>query len=132
LDTPPASYVHIRVNRRDFLRLGSAAALGAFGTVLYTFQVEPHWATVVERELPVAGLPPGLAGRRLVQISDLHVGPKVSDEYLVGCNRLYTAGEISLDDGRRLYINSGLGHLLQVRFNVRPEITSFTLQPERA
>lgn len=295
MDTPDLSSVHIRVNRRDFLRLGSAAALGAFGTVLYTFQVEPHWADVVERELPVASLPPGLAGRRLVQISDLHVGPKVSDEYLVGCletvaklqpdilvvtgdfltfsqgrgeaqfgqlrdvlahlpkgrlatlgilgnhdygrawsepsvaarvaqvveragvqllrnscatvagldvvgvddlwsgeadperalrgrsgeaalvlchnpdtldvrpwagyegwilsghthggqckppflpppllpvqNRLYTAGEISLDDGRRLYINRGLGHLLQVRFNVRPEITSFTLQPERA
>lgn len=47
-------------------------------------------------------------------------------------NRRYTAGEVLLDDGRRLYINRGLGHLLQVRFNVRPEITSFTLQPEWA
>ncbi|MGH8017614.1 MAG: metallophosphoesterase [Opitutaceae bacterium] len=44
-------------------------------------------------------------------------------------NRRYTAGEIALDDGRRLYINRGLGHLLRVRFNVRPEITCFTLQP---
>ncbi len=43
-------------------------------------------------------------------------------------NRRYVAGEIPLADGRRLYINRGLGHLLQVRFNVRPEITVFTLR----
>jgi uncharacterized protein len=42
-------------------------------------------------------------------------------------NRRYTAGEISLPDGRTLYINRGLGYLHQVRFNVRPEITVFTL-----
>ena len=46
-------------------------------------------------------------------------------------NTRYTSGEIPLGigDGRRLYINRGLGHLLQVRFNVRPEITAFTLRP---
>ena len=27
-----------------------------------------------------------------------------------------------------MYINRGLGHLLRVRFNVRPEITIFNLQ----
>jgi predicted MPP superfamily phosphohydrolase len=42
-------------------------------------------------------------------------------------NKRYTAGEIPLADGRRLYINRGLGHLIQVRFNVRPEITAFRL-----
>ena len=47
-------------------------------------------------------------------------------------NRRYTRGEIALSDGRRMYINRGLGHLLRVRFNVRPEITVFTLisQPD--
>jgi uncharacterized protein len=29
-----------------------------------------------------------------------------------------------------MYINRGLGHLLQVRFNVRPEVTLFTLERE--
>lgn len=43
-------------------------------------------------------------------------------------NRRYTAGEIPLEDGRRLYIHRGLGHLLQVRFKVRPEIPSFLLR----
>ena len=32
-----------------------------------------------------------------------------------------------LKDGRTLYINSALGCLRQVRFNVRPEITVFEL-----
>jgi uncharacterized protein len=38
-------------------------------------------------------------------------------------NRRYTAGEFTLDGRRRLYINRGVGHLLRVRFNVRPEVT---------
>jgi predicted MPP superfamily phosphohydrolase len=42
-------------------------------------------------------------------------------------NKRYSAGEIPLANGRRLYINRGLGHLIQVRFNVRPEITAFRL-----
>ena len=43
-------------------------------------------------------------------------------------NKRYTAGEIALDDGRRLYINRALGYIKRVRFNVRPEITVFTLR----
>lgn len=42
-------------------------------------------------------------------------------------NKEYAAGEIDLQDGRTLYINRALGHLWQVRFNVRPEITLFNL-----
>jgi predicted MPP superfamily phosphohydrolase len=43
-------------------------------------------------------------------------------------NRRYVAGEYELGRGRTLYINRGLGHLMQVRFNVRPELTLFTLR----
>jgi len=43
-------------------------------------------------------------------------------------NKNYDAGEIDLQDGRTLYINRALGHLFQVRFNVRPEITIFRLE----
>ncbi len=42
-------------------------------------------------------------------------------------NRRYVAGQVDLADGRTLYINRALGHLIQVRFNVRPEITVFEL-----
>lgn len=43
-------------------------------------------------------------------------------------NKKYSAGQIELSNGRTLYINRALGHLWQVRFNVRPEITIFELQ----
>lgn len=43
-------------------------------------------------------------------------------------NKRYSAGEIVVDDKRKLYISRGVGHLLKVRFNVRPEITVFTLR----
>lgn len=42
-------------------------------------------------------------------------------------NKKYNAGEIDLQDGRMLYINRAIGHSLQIRFMVRPEITVFTL-----
>ena len=43
-------------------------------------------------------------------------------------NKKYSSGEIDLEDGRMLYINRAIGHLWQVRFNVRPEITIFELE----
>jgi predicted MPP superfamily phosphohydrolase len=279
------------LNRRRFLRLSGAALLGAGAVGTYTWRIEPHWIEVVRRDLPIAELPADLEGQTLVQLSDLHIGPDVDDDYLLsafervarldpailvltgdfmtckrgeqvehalrvlsalprarlatlgvlgnhdyGCparwgavadrlcaglsdlgidilrnarrdvagltvvglddlwagrfrarevlaglepagarlvlchnpdavdrpgwcgyrgwvlaghthggqckppllrppclpvqNRRYTAGEFDLGDGRRLYINRALGHLLRVRFNVRPEITAFTLRRE--
>lgn len=43
-------------------------------------------------------------------------------------NKAYSAGMFNLSNGRTLYINRALGHLWQVRFNVRPEITVFELE----
>ncbi len=282
------------MNRRKFLELGAlTGAAAAAGVGGYTWLVEPHWEQIVERDLPIAGLPQSLVGARLVQVSDIHAGPRVDSDYLVDAldraaalrpdivvftgdfisveydraagdgdvgklrdvlahfprgrfatlgilgnhdygrgwkepdvarrvvteveragmrvlrnevvsvqgldvvgiddlwahqadtkralsgrtsaaaialchnpdamdelawgdykgwvlaghthggqckppflpppilpvrNKRYSAGEIPLADGRRLYINRGLGHLIQVRFNVRPEITAFTLR----
>ena len=42
-------------------------------------------------------------------------------------NRKYSAGKFELSNKRTLYINRALGHMIQVRFNVRPEITVFEL-----
>jgi predicted MPP superfamily phosphohydrolase len=42
-------------------------------------------------------------------------------------NKRYVKGEVAVNERRTLYINRGLGHLIQARFNVRPEITVFTL-----
>ena len=74
--------------RRGFLRASAvglvAAAAGVGG---YTWLIEPYWLEVVKRELPIRRLPDSLVGKTLVQISDLHVGPEVSDDYLHGALR---------------------------------------------
>ena len=74
------------MNRREFLTRTAAvgAGIGSVGIVGYTWAVEPHWVKIVERDLPIAGLPAALHGKRLVQLSDIHVGPRVDDEYLTG------------------------------------------------
>jgi len=53
--------------------------------------------------------------------------PFLKPPFLPVKNKRYAAGEIDLYDGRTLYINRALGCIKQIRFNVRPEITIFTL-----
>src|SRR4051794_37384578 len=45
-------------------------------------------------------------------------------------NRRYTSGEFALSGDRHMYISRGVGHLLHVRFNARPEVPIFRLQAE--
>ncbi len=54
--------------------------------------------------------------------------PFLSAPILPVKNKKYSQGEIDLQDGRMLYINRAVGHSFQIRFNVRPEITIFTLE----
>jgi len=71
------------MTRRRFL--GAALAAGAaapLASFLYAWRVESGWIDFVHRPLPIAGLPSGLAGATLVQLSDIHVGPRVEDDYL--------------------------------------------------
>lgn len=53
--------------------------------------------------------------------------PFLSPPMLPVKNKQYSSGKIDLKDGRTLYINRALGHLWQVRLNVRPEITVFEM-----
>jgi predicted MPP superfamily phosphohydrolase len=73
----------MRLNRRRFLRIAGAGAAGGVGLGLYTWRVEPHWLEIVRRPLPVRALPSSLSERTLVQISDLHVGARVDDDYVL-------------------------------------------------
>ncbi len=84
----PAPPRRPRLTRRRFW--GAAGALG-LGVGLYTWRVEPHWVEVVRRDLPIRGLPTGLVGRTLAQISDLHVGPRVDSDYLIAALRTVSA-----------------------------------------
>lgn len=72
-----------RISRRGFFRAVKLLSSFGAGLGLYTWGWEPHWLEVVERRLPIAFLPEKLRGAKLVQLSDLHIGPRVSDAYLL-------------------------------------------------
>ena len=75
-DSPP-------ISRRQFLRrTGAAAAVTTAGCGVYAWRFEPHWVDFTEVRMPLRGLPAALEGKRLIQVSDLHVGPDVDNEYL--------------------------------------------------
>ena len=70
------------LTRRQFLAMSGAALASAAGVGLYSWQVEPHWVEVVRRPMRLEHLPAALVGRTLLQVSDIHVGPRVSPRYL--------------------------------------------------
>jgi uncharacterized protein len=55
---------------------------GAVGVGGYTRYYEPTWLEITTRAMPIAGLPRSLVGKRLVQLSDIHLGPHVKDAYV--------------------------------------------------
>ncbi len=68
--------------RRQFLRTAALASGSGLGLGFYTFRWEPHWLEIVERPLPIARLPIPWTGARLAQLSDLHIGSAVAEDYL--------------------------------------------------
>jgi len=72
------------VNRRTLVKRTAAALVSAgAGCFGYAVGIEPHWLELVSRDLPIDHLPVELTGARLAQVSDLHIGPWVSDEYVL-------------------------------------------------
>jgi uncharacterized protein len=69
----------VSVSRRQFL-----VAVGGLGTGLYSWGIEPHRLEIVTRPLLVPRLPAALEGRTLAHLSDIHVGPRVDDDYVLG------------------------------------------------
>jgi predicted MPP superfamily phosphohydrolase len=71
------------ISRRSFIRstAGVAGAGAAFGA--YAWRIEPHWLEIVRRPLRIARLPAQLHGATLVQLSDIHVGRRVADDYVL-------------------------------------------------
>jgi len=69
------------LSRRVFLSLAGTAVAGT-AVAGYTFAVEPEWLEITSADLPIKRLNPALAGKTLVQLSDIHVGLRVSDGYL--------------------------------------------------
>ena len=78
----------------------------------YAWQVEPRWVEYVVRPLPIPQLPTQLAGKMLVQFSDLHIGTKLEDQFFEQHFRqvsslnpdfvVYTGDFVSAEDVHRL------------------------------
>lgn len=82
-----------RFSRRTFLKSLSGITAGALAMGLYSWQIEPHWLDIVSHPMPIRGLPPQLSGKSLAQLSDIHVGPGVSDDYVLDTFRRVAALE---------------------------------------
>jgi predicted MPP superfamily phosphohydrolase len=70
-----------KFSRRKFLVRGTFAT--ACGLGAYAFGIEPRWISVERHELAVPNLPDRLIGATAVQLSDLHIGDRVNDSYLL-------------------------------------------------
>lgn len=101
----------MNVNRRKFMKRTFLATLSVgFISGLYAWQIEPRWLEFVERKMPTPNLPSALKGKKLMQISDLHVGNRFDYQFLIQSLQkakdyapefvVYTGDFISLVDGK--------------------------------
>ena len=102
------------MNRRAFLQKSIYTLAGtAIAGGLYTWQVEPFWLEFTRHKMPVKNLPAHLAGKTLMQISDLHVGKRFNYKYLMKSLHkakaynpdfvVYTGDFVTLHNGEVLY-----------------------------
>ena len=73
----------MKISRRQFLTTAFLTGVStAVALPIYTTRIEPHWIQFEHHTLPVRNLPPHLQGKTLIQLSDLHIGRAVDNDYL--------------------------------------------------
>jgi predicted MPP superfamily phosphohydrolase len=83
------------LSRRQAIKKLAAAACATAGVGMYAWRVEPHWLEFTHPILRIRGLAKEIEGRTLAHISDLHIGPRVDDDYIIESFR--RVNEISPD-----------------------------------
>ncbi len=73
--------------RRNFLKFLAGVTFATGGTIGYVRAIEPHWLQVERFEVPIIGLDPSIDGKRLVQISDIHLSQFMSPQQLADATR---------------------------------------------
>lgn len=93
------------LSRRRFLAAGATLATGG---ALHAFAIEPNWLEVTAHEVPVPGLPRGLDGFKIAQVTDAHfvrigrVEERIAEELRAeDVQLLVLTGDI-LDNARKL------------------------------
>jgi uncharacterized protein len=70
------------LTRRQFLQLAGSMAALLTSTFGYSRYIAPQWIKLEEIDLTIPTLPDRLVGKRLVQLSDIHLGTYFSQEQL--------------------------------------------------
>lgn len=109
------------ISRRKFIvRSGLALASAGLAGVAYMTQIEPHWVEYTYVDLNIPQLPATLRGKTLVQLSDLHIGPRVSQDYMIQTFEavkglepdivVYTGDFVSYDDLAFPMLHKAMAH----------------------
>lgn len=72
------------VTRRRFLQLLAGLTLTTGAMAGYVRLVEPHWLSIDQVEIPITGLPAALDGKRMGQLSDIHLSQYFAPDQLAG------------------------------------------------
>lgn len=76
------------MTRRAFIYTMGAAVIGPFLAYQYATRIEPHWLRVRRRTMAIKGLPAALDGKTLLHLTDIHIGPRVDNDYLARAMRM--------------------------------------------
>jgi predicted MPP superfamily phosphohydrolase len=110
-------------NRFEYTIIGEPVNIAA--------KLEKHTTIVLSHNPDTADMPFWGAFDGWILAGHTHGGqckpPFLRPPLLPVDNKSYIAGRYDLGGGRTMYINRGIGHLIQARFNARPEITVFSL-----
>lgn len=72
------------MKRRSFVKKSIIGTLGAsLLTGLYAWRLEPYWLEFINLKMPIKNLPKNLTGKKLIQISDIHVGNRFDWNYII-------------------------------------------------
>ncbi|UZR96077.1 metallophosphoesterase [Chondrinema litorale] len=71
------------MKRRSFIKNFTGLGLVGLTTGFYTFSIEPYWVEYVKLPMPIRNLPDNLVGKKIVQISDIHIGDEFDWNYII-------------------------------------------------
>jgi predicted MPP superfamily phosphohydrolase len=101
------------MKRRKFIKKSIIGSIGiGLITGLYSWKIEPFWTEFVKVKMPIKNLPSDLIGKKLIQISDIHVGNRFDWNYIIESFKkaqkldpdfvVYTGDYVSYDSSEQL------------------------------
>jgi predicted MPP superfamily phosphohydrolase len=78
------------LTRRRFLQWLAGVSLSTGALAGYARVIEPRWLSVDHLEIPIAGLPAALEGKRIAQLSDIHLSDYFTPDRFASAIRAVT------------------------------------------